>query len=60
MLVFFSAQLHIYIYIEKIYIAYTHTHTHVGLYGLRGLSIGVMVLILYKAVCAIALHLTYT
>ncbi len=48
MLVFFSAQLHIYIYIEKIYIAYTHTHTHVGLYGLRGLSIGVMVFILYK------------
>ncbi len=27
---------------------YTHTHTHVGFYGLRGLSIGVMVFILYK------------
>ncbi len=33
---------------------FTHTHTHIntnthaGLYGLRGLSIGVMVLILYK------------
>ncbi len=27
---------------------HTHTHTHVGLYGLRGLSIGVMVFILYK------------
>ncbi len=26
----------------------THTHTHVGFYGLRGLSIGVMVVILYK------------
>ncbi len=26
----------------------THTHTHVGFYGLRGLSIGVMVFILYK------------
>ncbi len=25
-----------------------HTHTHVGIYGLRGLSIGVMVFILYK------------
>ncbi len=25
-----------------------HTHTHVGFYGLRGLSIGVMVFILYK------------
>ncbi len=28
--------------------AHTHTHTHVGFYGLRGLSIGVMVFILYK------------
>ncbi len=28
--------------------AHTHAHTHVGFYGLRGLSIGVMVLILYK------------
>ncbi len=26
----------------------THTHTHVDFYGLRGLSIGVMVFILYK------------
>ncbi len=26
----------------------SHTHTHVGFYGLRGLSIGVMVFILYK------------
>ncbi len=26
----------------------THTHTHVGFYGLRGLSIGVMLFILYK------------
>ncbi len=28
--------------------AHTHTHTHIGFYGLRGLSIGVMVFILYK------------
>ncbi len=27
---------------------YWHTHTHVGFYGLQGLSIGVMVFILYK------------
>ncbi len=27
---------------------HTHTHTHIGFYGLRGLSIGVMVFILYK------------
>ncbi len=27
---------------------YIHTHTHVGFYGLRGLSLGVMVFILYK------------
>ncbi len=27
---------------------HTHTHTYVGFYGLRGLSIGVMVFILYK------------
>ncbi len=27
---------------------HTHTHTHVVFYGLRGLSIGVMVFILYK------------
>ncbi len=27
---------------------HTHTHPHVGFYGLRGLSIGVMVFILYK------------
>ncbi len=33
---------YIYLYI------YTHTHTRVGFYGLRGLSIGVMVFILYK------------
>jgi len=26
----------------------THTHTHVGFYGLQGLSIGVIVFILYK------------
>ncbi len=37
-----SLKKNIYIYI------YTHTHTHVGFYGLRGLSIGVMVFILYK------------
>ncbi len=30
------------------YHTHTHTHTHVGFYGLRGLSIGVMVFILYK------------
>ncbi len=29
-------------------ISMTHTHTHVGFYGLRGLSICVMVFILYK------------
>ncbi len=29
-------------------ITHAHTHTHVGFYGLRGLSIGVMVFILYK------------
>ncbi len=29
-------------------LSHTHTHTHVGFYGLRGLSIGVMVFILYK------------
>ncbi len=29
-------------------VTHTHTHTHVGFYGLRGLSIGVMVFILYK------------
>ncbi len=29
-------------------LTHTHTHTHVGFYGLRGLSIGVMVFILYK------------
>ncbi len=28
--------------------AHTHTHTHVVFYGLRGLSIGVMVFIMYK------------
>ncbi len=27
---------------------HTHTHTHVGFYDLRGISIGVMVFILYK------------
>ncbi len=27
---------------------HTHTHTHVGFYGLREISIGVMVFILYK------------
>ncbi len=35
------------IYKQQIY-QHTHTHTHVGFYGLRGLSIGVMVFILYK------------
>ncbi len=35
---------YIYIYIHTC----AHTHTHVGFYGLRGLSIGVMVFILYK------------
>ncbi len=29
-------------------LTHTHTHTHVGFYGLRGLSISVMVFILYK------------
>ncbi len=34
---------------SNIYICiYTHTHTHVGFYGLWGLSIGIMVFILYK------------
>ncbi len=33
---------------------HTHSHTHVGFYGLRGLSIGVMVFILYKLYYAIA------
>ncbi len=28
--------------------ARTHTHTHVGFYGLRGLSLGILVFILYK------------
>ncbi len=42
----FCPLIYIYIYIY-IYI-HTHTHTHVGFYGLRGLSIGVMVFILYK------------
>ncbi len=37
-----SAHTYIHIY------THTHTHTHVGFYGLRGLSIGVMVFILYK------------
>ncbi len=32
----------------SISLSHTHTHTHVGFYGLRGLSIGVMVFILYK------------
>ncbi len=32
----------------SISLTHTHTHTHVGFYGLRGLSIGVMVFILYK------------
>ncbi len=36
----------------------THTHTHVGFYGLRGLSIGVMVFILYKLY--VLLPYTYT
>ncbi len=30
---------------------HTHTHTHVGFYGLRGLSIGVMVFYTVQAVC---------
>ncbi len=30
------------------WVTHTHTHTLVGFYGLRGLSIGVMVFILYK------------
>ncbi len=34
---------------------HTHTHTHVGFYGLRGLSIGVMVFILYKLYVLFAL-----
>ncbi len=32
----------------EIFALHTHTHIHVGFYGLRGLSIGVMVFILYK------------
>ncbi len=40
------------LYIAKNKVIYphthTHTHTHTNLYGLRGLSIGVMVFILYK------------
>ncbi len=39
---------YIYIYIYIYTHTHTHTHTHVGFYGLRGLSIGVMVFILYK------------
>ncbi len=35
---------------------HTHTHTHVGFYGLRGLSIGVMVFIL----CKLYVLLSYT
>ncbi len=37
---------------------HTHQHTHVGFYGLRGLSIGVMVFILYKLY--VLLPYTYT
>ncbi len=38
------------VYMHEYTHAHTHTrtHTHVGFYGLRGLSIGVMVFILYK------------
>ncbi len=36
--------------------ARTHAHTHVGFYGLQGLSIGIMVFILYK----LYVLLTYT
>ncbi len=36
------------IYICICTLSLTHTHTHVVFYGLRGLSIGVMVFILYK------------
>ncbi len=36
------------IQVRKFSLSHTHTHTHVGFYGLRGLSIGVMVFILYK------------
>ncbi len=32
----------------SLFLSLSHTHTHVGFYGLRGLSIGVMVFILYK------------
>ncbi len=59
MLVFFSAQLHIFIYIEK-YILHTHTHTHTrwflwftGTFHRRNGFYTV------QAVCAIALHLPY-
>ncbi len=43
----------IYLFISKQHIIYlmqknTHSHSHVVFYGLRGLSIGVMVFILYK------------
>ncbi len=34
--------------LEGIANTHTHTHTRVGFYGLQGLSIGVMVFILYK------------
>ncbi len=36
------------VYVHTRMHTHTHTHTHVGFYGLRGLSIGVMVFILYK------------
>ncbi len=36
------------IFVHSALLFCTHTHTHVGFYGLRGLSIGVMVFILYK------------
>ncbi len=38
----------LYIAKNKVIYPHTHTHTHTNLYGLRGLSIGVMVFILYK------------
>ncbi len=50
-LIFYIIYKYIYIFYLNIYSTthtHTHTHTHVVFYGLRGLSIGVMVFILYK------------